>query len=436
MNNQTIYWVWIQQALGYANNKIMSVVQDYTFAEDFYRASLSDKLACADFNSKERSRLADTSLEQAKSIVQSCVKNKIDIVTIGDADYPFLLKEIFAPPVLLYVKGDTSVLKSQLSVAMVGTRSATPYGKRSAFDFAYKLAANNVTVVSGGALGVDTYAHKGALQANGRTICVLGCGLNYHYLMENESMRNSIAVLGAVVSEYPPNFPPSKFTFPQRNRIISGLARGTLVVEAGTKSGSLITANLALEQNRDVFAIPGSILSDVSFGTNKLIKLGAKPVTEVEDILEDYRTEYLTVQHRGYEETLTLFNYEDEEKKVSISENKEKKNKGKSKIEKIASHGSENNNGNSAEKVTAENNADTQSVGVPCISAEDFAELSENAQRVLGVFEEEKLHVDTLSELSGLPINALQSALTELEMCDCIESLQGRIYRILLRIPK
>ncbi len=291
MNNQTIYWVWLQQALGYASKRILSLITKYTFVEDFYRAPLREKLRCCDFTLGEQNRLANTSLNEAKRIVNKCRDRDYEIIALTDPSYPQLLLEIINPPVVLYVRGKVSSLNAAMNISMVGTRNASPQGKKAAQRIAYSLAKNGVTIVSGGAVGIDSCSHQGALNAGGTTICVLGCGLDDGYLSKNRDMRNEIAAHGAIISEYPPDAHATKYTFPARNRIISGMSRGVVVVEAGARSGSLITANFALEQNRDVFAIPGDINSSLSLGTNDLLKSGAKAITTADDIMRDY--EYL-----------------------------------------------------------------------------------------------------------------------------------------------
>lgn len=428
MNNQTVYWLWIQQQIGYASNKISSILSKYTFAEDFYRASLEDKLSCGCFKPADKSRLLELSLDTASAVMTLCKKRNINIITIGDADYPERLRQIPSPPVALYIKGNTHVLSDDLSIAIVGTRNATPYGRNNAFDFGYNLAKNGVTVVSGGALGIDTASHQGALQAGGKTVCVLGCGIDYGYLRENEPMRNEIAHYGAVVSEYPPDYPASRFTFPQRNRIISGLARGVLVVEAGMRSGSLITANIALEQNRDVFAIPGNIRSDVSFGTNRLIKDGAKPVTEVADILEEYIGINNDVYFEETQDILTPFNY-------NVEENlRGKRSKNSSKRDSKTSTVEEEKEINTKTIKQAEIDKNTEKT-LPQMTDEDFSDLSKNARKILTLFDENEIHIDTITEKSGLSVGAVHSAMTELEMNDLIESLQGRMYKRLVVLP-
>lgn len=221
-----------------------------------------------------------------EEIAKACAEKKISVCTPTDEVYPSLLREIFSPPPVLFYRGRLEPQAPRL--AMVGARRASAYGRHVAEEIAAALAEQGVTVVSGAARGIDTASHKGAL-AKGRTVAVLGCGLDIVYPRENARLLAEIAEAGAVLSEYPPGTRPLAPFFPARNRIISGLSRGTLVVEAAEKSGSLITAELALSEGRDVFAVPGSIYSAVSCGCHRLIQEGAKLVTSAADILADYR---------------------------------------------------------------------------------------------------------------------------------------------------
>ena len=211
---------------------------------------------------------------------------EITPVTIKDKQYPILLKEIFDPPYVLYCKGNISLFNSN-KISIVGTRNPTFYAKKVLELILPKLIEKELTIVSGMALGVDSYAHKGAINNNGKTIAVLGSGISHIYPKENTDLAKTIGQDHLLVSEYTPNTPPQRWQFPLRNRIISGLSRGTLIVEAKERSGSLITAEQALEQGRDVFAIPGSIFSLSSTGTNVLIQQGAKLVMNSEDILDE-----------------------------------------------------------------------------------------------------------------------------------------------------
>lgn len=208
------------------------------------------------------------------------------IITIQDESYPANLKAIYDPPQLLYVKGDLLPADS-LAVSVVGTRSASPYGKMVAEQLSSELAARGVTVISGMAYGIDTAAHTGALDGGGRTIAVMGNGLDVVYPARNLKLLQKIIDSGAAVSEFPMGMKPLRNNFPRRNRVISGLSLGTVIVEAPKRSGALITADYALDQGREVLAVPGQIFSETSGGTHDLIKQGAKLVESVDDILEE-----------------------------------------------------------------------------------------------------------------------------------------------------
>ncbi len=213
------------------------------------------------------------------------------IVTIKDDDYPNRLKDIYDPPALLYVRGELR-REDELAVAIVGSRKTSPYGRWITEKIGQDLARHGVTVVSGMARGIDSVAHKGALQGGGRTIAVLGCGVDVIYPSENRNLFHEIIEQGAILSEFPMGSPPEGGHFPRRNRIISGLSIGAVIVQASAVSGSLITARYALEQGRDVFAVPGNVGAEGSRGTNQLIKQGAKLVESSEDILEEILPQY------------------------------------------------------------------------------------------------------------------------------------------------
>ncbi len=210
----------------------------------------------------------------------------VSIVTIRDQSYPKNLRQIYDSPPLLYVRGNLQP-RDDLAISMVGSRLATNYGRTVTERVAGDLARHGVTMVSGMARGIDSAAHRGALSVGGRTIAVLGCGVDIIYPRENRHLFEEIMAHGAVISEFPMSTPPEGVNFPRRNRIISGLSLGVVIVQASTRSGSLITARLALEQNRDVFAVPGNIGMAGTQGTNRLIKQGAKLVESAEDILEE-----------------------------------------------------------------------------------------------------------------------------------------------------
>lgn len=214
-------------------------------------------------------------------------KNKISYTTIIDEDYPQILKNIHFPPPVLYYLGIINKDIFNNCISIVGSRNASYYGLKMSEKIAYELASSKINIVSGLAKGIDSKAHIGTLKANGKTIAVLGNGVNIIYPKENRYLYKQIKDSGLIISEFPPNTEPKPYNFPRRNRIISGLSLGTLIIEAAKKSGSLITAKYALEQGREVYALPGNINNQNSVGVNLLIKDGAKVVTETIDIIED-----------------------------------------------------------------------------------------------------------------------------------------------------
>lgn len=217
--------------------------------------------------------------------MKKMIKDEIKTVTIESQEYPRLLRLIKEPPKKLYYRGDITIC-STLCIAVVGARKATPYGKWAAYNIARRAAEHGITIVSGMAKGIDTQSHQGALECGGRTIAVLGCGVDICYPECNKELMEKIASNGLVLSEYPPGSMPLPFQFPLRNRIISGLSHAVVVAEASLNSGSLITAECALNQGREVYAVPGNINSIYSIGSNKLIQDGALPIVVIDDILE------------------------------------------------------------------------------------------------------------------------------------------------------
>ncbi|MEF8726219.1 MAG: DNA-processing protein DprA [Candidatus Bipolaricaulota bacterium] len=226
--------------------------------------------------------------EDLKDELQKCRKLDLRVFTLDDSQYPDSLRAIEKPPPVLYIKGNY-VKRDQLGIAMVGTRKNTNYGKRIAKKLAAQLANKGFTVVSGMARGIDTFSHQSAIKSDGRTVAVMGTGFGHTYPKSNAGLMNKIADNGAVITEFPFTQRPTKWTFPQRNRIISGLTRGTMVVEAPSSSGALITAHDALSQGREVFAVPGDIRKTTMKGTHGLIKDGAKLVEDISDVVEEFR---------------------------------------------------------------------------------------------------------------------------------------------------
>lgn len=215
--------------------------------------------------------------------------NNIEIITIRDKEYPQILKEIYDPPIAIYLIGNKNIL-NDTNIAIIGCRECSEYGKNVARELAYNISKNKMNIISGLAKGIDIEGHIGALVANEKTIAVLGNGVDTIYPKENINVAKEIIKKGgAIISEYPLGTTPDRKNFPERNRIVSGMSKGVIVVEAKEKSGTLITVDFALEQGRDVFVVPGNLNSQNSVGTNELIKQGAKVITNYQDIIEEYR---------------------------------------------------------------------------------------------------------------------------------------------------
>ncbi|MFA5047941.1 MAG: DNA-processing protein DprA [Patescibacteria group bacterium] len=283
------YWIAFSQLKNIGPIRLQRIISFFPDLEtawlantiDLQTAGLEEKIA-------QEIIIARGQLDPAAEL-EKIQKAGISFVTIKDPAYPRLLKEIYGPPPLLYYRGQLSYLNSP-TLAVVGARKYSAYGQEATEEIITPLARQKITIVSGLALGIDALAHEACLNANGQTVAVLGSGLSWQNIYPSANHRLAQKIIdsgGALISEYDPETQPARHTFPLRNRIIAGLSLATLVIEAGESSGSLITARHALENNRDVFAVPGSVFSDRSIGTNNLIKKGAKLIASAEDILEE-----------------------------------------------------------------------------------------------------------------------------------------------------
>lgn len=288
MEENQLYGVWLQQAVGEGSRKVPQLLEYFGSCKGVFKADEQELRLSGILGPKELPRLMDTTIDVAEEILDACERLGYSIITPEDENYPIRLRNIPDYPAALYICGELPDIDDEVCIAMVGTRRASRYGFTTATSIAKDLAACGAIVVSGCARGIDTAAHQGALLSGGKTIAVLGCGINTRYNTENEGLRKVISTCGALVSEYPPGAPPLAYHFPIRNRLISALSLGVIVVEAGAHSGSLITANLALEQGKDIFSVPGEINSYLAKGTNRLIYDGAVPIESARDVLQEY----------------------------------------------------------------------------------------------------------------------------------------------------
>jgi DNA processing protein len=279
------YWFALQTVPGIGSRRYDVLIKRFQSPENALSASVVELRKLPDFGQKLIDALkSKVDWELAERQLERLEKSGARLLTLGDDEYPDALRRIYDPPPLLFLRG-SFLPEDEQSVAIVGSRTCTQYGRQIAERLAIGLVERGLTIVSGLARGIDSLAQRGAIKAGGRTLGVLGCGLDVIYPPENEALYEEVAESGALVSEFLLGTKPDKHNFPSRNRIISGLSRGVIVIEAGKSSGALLTAKHALEQNREVFAVPGNISSAASVGANDLLKQGAIPVTTTADVL-------------------------------------------------------------------------------------------------------------------------------------------------------
>lgn len=313
------------------------------------------------------------------------------IVTLYDTEYPQYLKAIDTPPIVLYIRGKLTP-EDALSLSIVGSRDAKDYGRKVSYQLSYQLTQRGLTIVSGLAKGIDTAAHRGALEAGGRTIAVMGSGLSFIYPATNSDLAEKITESGALISEFPMEVKPKPRNFPRRNRIISGLTLGTVVVEASNRSGALITARLAGEQGREVFAVPGEIFSELSTGTHKLINSGAKLINTVDDLLNELPPDALS---RIQSETSGAEPQPSQEPPLKGSDPKP-----------------------AAVQTSAEAKQPIQSAPPP--------DLTPDERTVFDAIEAPSSHIDTIVRTTQLPISKISSVLLMLELKGIVQQLPGK----------
>jgi len=282
-------WIALNAVKGLGPVRINALIEKFGSPEAIFKEPSGSLFKSGILSEHISVQLKDPSLfKYAENQLSLAEKNSVTIITLADKAYPVYLKEIFAPPPLLYAKGNFDIFNKH-AVSIVGTRNPTMYGKTATTILTRGLVEQNLVIVSGLARGIDTFAHECALQYVGYTIAVLGSGIDRIYPQNNTALSEKISHSGILLSEFPMGTPPEAFNFPRRNRIISGLSAGVVVIEAGQKSGSLITANYGLQQSREIFAVPGPITSPMSTGTFNLLRQGAIPARNGTEIAENLR---------------------------------------------------------------------------------------------------------------------------------------------------
>lgn len=389
MDNR-VYWIWLQNAFGPGSAKPVQLVNRAGSAAAFYKGGVGLWSSFSFVSDKELTALNTYGLPEAEAALEYCLRLGQQVLTPESAEYPALLTEIYNPPAVLYLRGSLPDFSDALSIGVVGTRKASRAGLNAAREISYQLALEDAVVISGGALGVDSEAHKGALNGRGRTVAVLPCGLDYPYLMDNAILRREILDSGgALITEYPMQTPVQRGAFQTRNRLISGLAHGVLIAEAPKKSGALITAKYAVEQNREVFAFIGE--DEVAFaGCIGLVEDGASRVRTAQDILKTFagrrkRTRLLEIEQAA----------QSIQKRVKV---------------RVRS-------GMLSDSGTEEPGVDPTAMPA-CIS--------EDARKVFSALDDTPKHASQLEAEAGLTAAAVLAALTELELYDLIRTYPGQ----------
>ncbi len=437
LEDKKLYWLWLQKSLGFGA-KIRDLISYYGDAKNFYEAGEASWRSSGFFgpdhfeiSPSKIEKCKRTLLKDGEIILRQCEENGIEVITPDSPYYPFNLKLIADYPAVLFVRGDLSCLNESLSVAVIGTRHPSQYGITSAEILSRDLAKKGALIVSGGALGIDSIAHKSALFEGAKTVLVLGCGHLAKYLSENEPLRIEVSEHGAVISEYPPMTQSYPSLFPMRNRIISGLSKGVLIVEAGEKSGTLNTARHAKEQGRDIFAVPGDITSMAYAGSNKLIREGAKAVFSANDIIDYYIFSLEAIKEIETAEKTEPSNPFDGIDRFPYGEPKKKKTKAKSKA-KITEKKKEKANTEEkpglekAEKIIEKEEKTTEEKIFSNFIAES---VSEDANLVYNYMSGEENTLDEIARDCALTARKVLIALTELEMKGVIVSCGAGRYK-------
>lgn len=413
-----VYWIWMQDALGIGSHKVDKVLETIGSARALHELDEQGLRDTGFFTQEDILALQSASLDRAKRLSDRAAKLGCTVVTPDHPDYPQLFTHIHCKPCVLYVLGALS-REASLSITMVGTRNSTGYGEDAAFQISADLASAGCQIVSGLAVGIDQAAHRGALSVHGRTVGFLACGMNVNYPGGSARLKRQILDEGgALATEYPFDVQPKGAHFHTRNRLMSALSDGTIVVQARKKSGALITARHAYDQDRDVFAVPGGIFDDTMEGCNRLIQDGAALITGASSILEAYAERF------SGDDILRMAEAMEKVPRVLG-----KKVRGRTPRKAIAEE---------QEAIQKQRNSPEQDAlfggkpGREPLDAQALAQLgmTEYACRVYGILREEAADFDTLVERAELPSSSVLCALTELELADLVVTEPGRRYRL------
>ena len=412
-----LHWIWLAHRPGVSDRLKVRLLQHFRDPEDIYFADEESYRHIDGMTEEAAEGLKDKTLSDAEHILENCRRERIHMLTFRDAAYPSKLKNIPDPPVFLYYKGQLPDLDALPVIGVVGTRKASAYGMQTAKRMGYQIARCGGIVVSGMAYGIDGMAMSGALTAGQMTIGVLGCGVDIVYPLSNRALFRDVEDYGCIFSEFAPGTPPAKWTFPKRNRIISGLSNGVLVVEAPEGSGALITANHALEQGRDVFVVPGNIDQPGFVGSHRLLRDGAILVSSGWDVLSEYAALYPDQIHREegashqkvYPEELKTACTEAEKAAVKVAQKAKLPGKTKPLARALEKK--------SIDKEASDAYSDVNTV-LPKLSAEE--------QRIVTALSSGERLVDDVIAETGLTTGKILALLTMLELKGVVKRLPGK----------
>ena len=411
------HWIWLAHRPGLNDRTKTVLLQHFSDPEDIYFADGGAFSHIEELSEEAVEALQDKNLIPAQEIMEACQREKLHILTYRDAAYPAALKNIPDPPMVLYYRGQLPDLDAVPVIGVVGTRKASVYGMTAAKRLGYQIGKCGGIVVSGMAYGIDGMAMSGALTAGAKVVGVLGCGADIVYPVSNRALFQDTERFGCILSEFPPGTPPARWTFPKRNRIISGLSNGVLVVEAPEKSGALITARLAAEQGRDVFAVPGNIDIPSFVGSNRLLRDGAIMVSSGWDILIEYEALYpgkifrddSPAHQRAYPDEVAKSSDADEKVMPKVAQ-------------KVSVPGKKPPLKKNLEKKSIDNQPSTAYSDVN----KPKPKLSEDEQKIVSALENGERLVDDVIAQTGLTTGKLLAALTMLELKGVLKRLPGK----------
>lgn len=408
-----IHWIWLATRPSLTDRQKKLALDAFSDAEDVYCAKQEDYRQIEGLAQEEVGSLMDKNLTFAEEILRQCIDKQIKICLFSDETYPQRLKHIIDPPLVLYYRGNLPAMDHLPVIAAVGTRGASAYGLQVARRMGYQIAGCGGAVVSGVAKGIDAMAMQGALLAGGTVVGVLGCGVDVVYPAANRELFADIIRNGCLISEFPPETPPHKWNFPKRNRILSGLSNGVVVIEAPQGSGALITARQALEQGRDVFSVPGNVDMPTFEGSNALLREGAVPARNGWDVIGEYEMLYPQIIHKTDAEPAKMDYAGEEKMPLKLAQNTVspgKKQKSDKKKEKKP-----------IDKEVKQPYSDVKGI---------LPSLPDTQRQIVELLTEERL-VDEIIEQTGLPAAKVSAALTVLEIKGIIRRLPGK--RIVLK---